>query len=97
MRVRHQNVAHCFTAHRVQNGGQMRVVIRSRIDDRNALMSNDKTVRTGECERPGIVAGDPPQQRRKRDHGSEPRFKIPVERDVIHKPKVMVAPTGQPN
>lgn len=97
MRVRHQNVAHCFTAHRVQNGRQMCVIIRPRIDDCNALMSHDKSVRSGERERPRIVAGDPSEQRRKRHRRFECRFKIPVERDVIHKAKVMVAPVGQPN
>ena len=97
MRVRHQNVAHCFTAYRVQNGRQMYVIIRLRIDDRNALMSYDKSVRPGKCKRTWIVAGDPSEQRRKFDCGSERRFKIPVKRKVIHKVKVMVAPGVQPN
>ena len=82
MRMRHQNMADRFAAHRIQHRRKMRLVIRPRINDRNALMSHDKSVRPLERERPWIVAGYPSDQRRKRHRRSERRFKIPVEFDA---------------
>jgi hypothetical protein len=96
MRMRHQNMANRFSAHRVQYRREMRFVVGPRINDRNTLTAHDKCVGPLERERPGIIAGYPSDKRRKLRRRFQRWFKIPIKRDVIHKTKVMVAPARQP-
>ena len=97
MRMRDENVADTFPAHRLQYRRKMLIFIGTRIDDSNISMAHNKCIRALEGEGSWVVAGDSSDERRKLHHLTERRFKICVKFDFFHRTKVMVAPANQPN
>src|SRR3954451_2315028 len=53
--VRDEDMAHCFAAHRIEQRGRVRRVIRTGIDDRHVALAYDVADRASEGERARIV------------------------------------------
>ena len=81
--VRHENMGDGFTAHGVEQGGDVRLVERPGIDDRDLAAADDVGHRSFEREWSGIVGEYPPHARRGLRHGFGRQVEAPVEGNVV--------------
>src|SRR4029079_931484 len=64
MRVRDKDVRHRLAAHRIEQRSDVRLIVRTRIDDRDLASPDDVADRTLEGERAGVVRHDTADARR---------------------------------
>ena len=81
--VRHENMGDGFTAHGVEQGGDVRLVERPGIDDRDLAAADDVGHRSFEREWSGVVGEYPPHARRGLRHGFGRQVEAPVEGNVV--------------
>ena len=84
MRVGDEDVAHRFAPQRIEQGGQMRIVVRSRIDHRQASLADDECRCALEGEGTGIIGQHAADQRRHGGHFAGCRVEIAVETQFGH-------------
>src|SRR6185312_6412437 len=83
MRMRDEDVRDGLAPHGIEQRGEMRGIVGTRIDDRDLAASDDVAQRPLERERPGIVGHDPSHARHRLVDGVGREIKGLVEGNVV--------------